>query len=202
MPGFNRFQRAIAKVYAEGDFADVEPIDAEGRAPDVGDPLFTFLMNETRDDGAEPMTKEEALRRLGVAMRDVEEAGEAISRLADVIPPGLLAAVEAASGPDDATPGADTGRIDSPSPAGGRAEGVIDAEGIGMDVLRAAREERDARPADDPDAGRLLVAANTYDCDCGEGWTDLWGCSVDDECPECGTTCSPASTEWLEVRVD
>lgn len=32
---------------------------------------------------------------------------------------------------------------------------------------------------------------NDYSCDCGAKWTDEWSCMVDDDCPMCGTTCSP-----------
>src|SRR5579883_3466715 len=32
---------------------------------------------------------------------------------------------------------------------------------------------------------------NSYRCPCGAEWTDEWDCGCDDECPVCGTTCSP-----------
>lgn len=39
---------------------------------------------------------------------------------------------------------------------------------------------------------------NTYRCDCGETWDDEWSCQCDDDCPECGTTCSPDESEELD----
>lgn len=39
---------------------------------------------------------------------------------------------------------------------------------------------------------------NTYDCPCGEHWTDTWSACCDDDCPKCGTTCSPTSSEEQE----
>lgn len=44
-----------------------------------------------------------------------------------------------------------------------------------------------------------LFAAHTfrnhYECPCGETWSDTWTCIVDDDCPGCGTTCSPDESE-------
>jgi hypothetical protein len=40
---------------------------------------------------------------------------------------------------------------------------------------------------------------NRYDCsECGEHWTDNWSCTSDDDCPKCGTTCSPSESEEIE----
>ncbi|MFN3582762.1 hypothetical protein [Phenylobacterium sp.] len=39
-----------------------------------------------------------------------------------------------------------------------------------------------------------------YECDCGTTWHDEWSCEVDDECPSCGTDCSPTDSEELEVE--
>lgn len=32
---------------------------------------------------------------------------------------------------------------------------------------------------------------NAYDCPCGTSWRDTWTSACDDDCPACGTTCSP-----------
>ncbi|MBU0801397.1 MAG: hypothetical protein KKA05_10420, partial [Alphaproteobacteria bacterium] len=36
---------------------------------------------------------------------------------------------------------------------------------------------------------------NKYECDCGTEWSDGWACTVDDDCPTCGTSTSPTSSE-------
>ena len=36
---------------------------------------------------------------------------------------------------------------------------------------------------------------NHYRCDCGEEWSDEWSCACDDDCPSCGTTCSPHESD-------
>lgn len=36
----------------------------------------------------------------------------------------------------------------------------------------------------------------TYECDCGEVWTDEWSCACDDRCPSCGSTVG--ALEWLD----
>lgn len=36
---------------------------------------------------------------------------------------------------------------------------------------------------------------NHYECPCGATWSDTWTCMVDDDCPDCGTTCSPDESE-------
>ena len=39
---------------------------------------------------------------------------------------------------------------------------------------------------------------NTYHCPkCGCEWRDEWDCGVDDDCPDCGTTCSPVDSEAI-----
>lgn len=38
---------------------------------------------------------------------------------------------------------------------------------------------------------------NSYTCLCGAQWGDEWDCEVDDDCPECGTTCSPETSEII-----
>jgi len=40
---------------------------------------------------------------------------------------------------------------------------------------------------------------NHYECPCGTEWTDQWECACDDDCPSCGTTCSP--TESVGPRI-
>jgi hypothetical protein len=39
---------------------------------------------------------------------------------------------------------------------------------------------------------------NHYQCDCGHAWDDEWSCTCDDECGECGATCSPHESEEIE----
>lgn len=41
---------------------------------------------------------------------------------------------------------------------------------------------------------------NHYECPCGEEWTDRWSATCDDDCPKCGTTCSPSSSEEVEAE--
>jgi hypothetical protein len=37
---------------------------------------------------------------------------------------------------------------------------------------------------------------NNYHCpDCDEEWTDVWTAMCDDECPKCGTICSPEDSQ-------
>lgn len=36
------------------------------------------------------------------------------------------------------------------------------------------------------DDGRWLIVS--YECECGEEWSDEWSCACDDECPSCGAT--------------
>lgn len=37
---------------------------------------------------------------------------------------------------------------------------------------------------------------NHYTCaDCGEEWQDQWSCGCDDDCPACGTTMTPHTSE-------
>ncbi|HEV2530937.1 hypothetical protein [Phenylobacterium sp.] len=48
--------------------------------------------------------------------------------------------------------------------------------------------------------GRWLI--NSYECPCGCAWDDEWACEVDDDCPSCGTTCSPSESEDVTEEVD
>ncbi|MFN3573609.1 MAG: hypothetical protein ACK4TR_08790 [Phenylobacterium sp.] len=42
--------------------------------------------------------------------------------------------------------------------------------------------------------------ALTYECpNCDTSWHDEWSCEVDDDCPTCGTSCSPADAEEIEI---
>lgn len=39
---------------------------------------------------------------------------------------------------------------------------------------------------------------NSYHCDdCDVSWTDEHSCGCDDECPECGSDCSPVDSEEI-----
>lgn len=51
-----------------------------------------------------------------------------------------------------------------------------------------------AADADDDEERHFL---NHYDCyRCGTHWTDVWSCTCDDECPECGARdVSPSFSE-------
>lgn len=42
---------------------------------------------------------------------------------------------------------------------------------------------------------------NTYECPCGATWHDFWCAACDDDCPECGTTCSPSDSEVASVTI-
>jgi hypothetical protein len=72
----NPFQRACADVYGGGDFAHVDNIE---EARDAGDTLFAFLMIELASsegcDGAD-----EAVRRLDMAVADIQAVAEAVQR--------------------------------------------------------------------------------------------------------------------------
>jgi len=45
---------------------------------------------------------------------------------------------------------------------------------------------------------------NHYWCDCGCTWPDEWSCTCDDDCPDCGATCSPVNSDDLteETRAE
>jgi hypothetical protein len=38
---------------------------------------------------------------------------------------------------------------------------------------------------------------NRYRCDCTAKWTDQWACMCDNDCPACGTTCSPYESKEI-----
>lgn len=46
--------------------------------------------------------------------------------------------------------------------------------------------------AAEPDCAPAI--RNTYECDCGATWEDIWSCACDDECPECGTDIEPSKS--------
>lgn len=70
----NKFQKAAAANYADGDFAHITSIED---ASTVGDTLFLFIMRELADDG-EPMTQAEAQRRMARAMDDIGDVEMAV----------------------------------------------------------------------------------------------------------------------------
>lgn len=46
--------------------------------------------------------------------------------------------------------------------------------------------------------GNPIVWENAYRCgDCQEEWTDDWSCQCDDNCPNCGTSVSPETSDWI-----
>lgn len=70
----NPFQRACADVYGGGDFAHVQNVE---QAREAGDTLFTFLMIElAAAEGCDSV--DEAVRRLDMAVADIQGAAEAI----------------------------------------------------------------------------------------------------------------------------
>lgn len=42
------------------------------------------------------------------------------------------------------------------------------------------------------DADSEIRYRNHYNCPCGNEWWDSWSSECDDDCPSCGTTCSPS----------
>lgn len=72
----NLFQRACADVYGSGDFAHVQTIE---EAREAGDTLFTFLIIElASSEGCN--NAEEAVRRLDMAVADIQGVAEAVHR--------------------------------------------------------------------------------------------------------------------------
>lgn len=72
----NPFQRACADAYGGGDFAHVRDLD---EAREAGDTLFAFLMIELgSSEGCD--SAEEAVRRLDMAIADIQGVAEAIHR--------------------------------------------------------------------------------------------------------------------------
>ncbi|WP_088183853.1 hypothetical protein [Sphingobium sp. Z007] len=72
----NSFQRACAEAYGNGDFAHVQDVE---EAREAGDTLFTFLMIElASSEGCSGA--EEAVRRLDMALADIQGVAEAVQR--------------------------------------------------------------------------------------------------------------------------
>lgn len=75
----NPWQKAIAQAYSDGDFphfAEVGEI-ADGELDQCGDTLFAFLMLEL-SDAEDCDSIEEAIRRIGSACRQLDEALDAL----------------------------------------------------------------------------------------------------------------------------
>ncbi len=72
----NPFQRACADVYGGGDFAHVQTVE---EAREAGDTLFAFLMIElASSEGCD--RADEAVRRLDMAVADIQGVTEAVQR--------------------------------------------------------------------------------------------------------------------------
>lgn len=72
----NPFQRACADVYGGGDFAHVQNVE---EAREAGDTLFAFLMIEiASSEGCD--SADEAVRRLDMAVADIQGVAEAVQR--------------------------------------------------------------------------------------------------------------------------
>jgi hypothetical protein len=75
----NPFQRACGDVYGGGDFAHVQDVE---QAREAGDTLFTFLMIELAStEGCD--SADEAVRRLDMALADIQGIADAIQRGGD-----------------------------------------------------------------------------------------------------------------------
>ncbi|MGN7931782.1 hypothetical protein [Sphingopyxis sp. 22461] len=74
----NPFQQLCAQSYGGGDFAHVESVP---QARETGDTLFAFLMIElSESEGCK--TREEAVRRLEMAISDIQCVIAAVDRKA------------------------------------------------------------------------------------------------------------------------
>ncbi len=72
----NPFQRACADAYGGGDFAHIQNIE---EAREAGDTLFAFLIIElASSEGC--YSADEAVRRLDMAIADIQAVAEAIQR--------------------------------------------------------------------------------------------------------------------------
>lgn len=60
---------------------------------------------------------------------------------------------------------------------------------------------KDHYPAPEPETTGETMYRNRYECPCGNVWWDSWSCIVDDDCPTCGTTCSPSDSTDLKVSI-
>lgn len=76
----NPFQQICAQTYGEGDFSHVENLD---QVRETRDTLFAFLMIELgTSEGCD--NREEALRRLEMAMADIQRVIDAVDQMPDV----------------------------------------------------------------------------------------------------------------------
>ena len=62
---------------------------------------------------------------------------------------------------------------------------------IHNDNMLEGRKEISAPPLQEEQAFR-----NSYD-HCGHGWSDIWSCACNDECPICGKEIEPYASEKL-----
>lgn len=67
----NDWQRAVANAYCGGEYATVETV---AQCQDLGDPLFTFLINELED----VEDRKEAIRLLATAINQIGEVLNAV----------------------------------------------------------------------------------------------------------------------------
>lgn len=75
---FNEYQQTVLKTYGDGDYAHLTTLD---ECHNAGDTLFTFLMIELADkEGCD--SAEEAIRRVNVAIEQLEDVAVAIERSA------------------------------------------------------------------------------------------------------------------------
>lgn len=75
----NPFQQICAQTYGEGDFGHVENLDQAGKTKDT---LFAFLMIELATSEGRN-SREEALRRLEMAMADIQRVIDAVDQVLD-----------------------------------------------------------------------------------------------------------------------
>jgi len=66
---FNPYQKAVLKIYEEGEYAEMTTMDEVEQA---GDGLFTFIMRELGDEN-DCDSQAEANRRIEVAISQLEE---------------------------------------------------------------------------------------------------------------------------------
>lgn len=73
----NIFQRIAADTYGDGDFSYIAN---SAQAQNIGDSLFTFIINElSTDEGCED--RETALARLDTAIRDIQKIQNRVENL-------------------------------------------------------------------------------------------------------------------------
>jgi hypothetical protein len=75
----NKFQLAVLKTYAEGDYAFIATDEYASRwrecvaVANSGDSLFQFVMIDLADEGSFKMTRDEAIRRIDQAREHLEK---------------------------------------------------------------------------------------------------------------------------------